>query len=595
MMQTLLTPITPPVSGETSVLTSQARRDDAPVPGEEKAGFADLMTQYQQGEQVAPSRGDRAEGVARTDGADKSLQPQMEQAGAEMAAGLASAGRQESDAKPGKAVAHGQDGEEAVKGDALDDGALALNALAGHPFLAHLQDSLKQDTRLVSPSGSSAPGEGNMLPPAPGLEETSAASTSDTPGAPLAAHRGQHDAADEAQAEAGEGDSKLVAALMERGAEQGRKILPAGALPSMDEALQGDEGTTPVTEPARKPDASTPAQAFAVGSQLAQQGGPLPGSVPPDVSGRGQPADKPQDRTPSAVDADGSVSQGAAAKAGGDSQTTLTQSAPGQAASSTPVAPTLVVPQQVLAQAQSQGSQAPVTSLPQGASAATIEGAAASVKNEPVTKGKLAALERSGSLVTSGQKGESDPAPPSPHQGPQALAEARVSQTALSQPRADAPALPHLKLAGQDAPAELQQRVNVMLADKLQQAEIQLDPLGLGKMKIQIQLGQDSQASVSFVVQHGQTREMLEQAMPRLREMLAGQGIQLGQTSVQQQTQQQAQQQSQQQTQGFAGQGGHGQPGREGGHGAQHEAENGVTRLSLSMDAANESGIDFYA
>jgi flagellar hook-length control protein FliK len=355
----------------------------------------------------------------------------------------------------------------------------------------------------------------------------------------------------------------------------------------MDEALQGDEGTTPVTEPARKPDASTPAQAFAVGSQLAQQGGPLPGSAPRDVSDRGQPADKPQDRTPSAVDADGSISQGAAAKAGGDSQTPLTQSAPGQAASSPPVVPTLVVPQQVLAQAQSQGSQAPVTSLPQGASAATIEGAAASVKNEPVTKGKLAVLERSESLVTSGQKGESDPAPPSPHQGPQALAEARVSQTALSQPRADAPALPHLKLAGQDAPAELQQRVNVMLADKLQQAEIQLDPLGLGKMKIQIQLGQDSQASVSFVVQHGQTREMLEQAMPRLREMLAGQGIQLGQTSVQQQTQQQAQQQSQQQAQGFAGQ--------EGGHGAQHEVENGVTRLSLSMDAANESGIDFYA
>ena len=65
-----------------------------------------------------------------------------------------------------------------------------------------------------------------------------------------------------------------------------------------------------------------------------------------------------------------------------------------------------------------------------------------------------------------------------------------------------------------------------MLADKLQQAEIQLDPLGLGKMKIQIQMDASSQASVHFVVQHGQTREMLEQAMPRLRDMLAGQGIQ---------------------------------------------------------------------
>ena len=62
-------------------------------------------------------------------------------------------------------------------------------------------------------------------------------------------------------------------------------------------------------------------------------------------------------------------------------------------------------------------------------------------------------------------------------------------------------------------------------------------------MKIQIQMDASSQASVHFVVQHGQTREMLEQAMPRLRDMLAGQGIQLGQTVVQQQAQQQAFQQ----------------------------------------------------
>ena len=73
-------------------------------------------------------------------------------------------------------------------------------------------------------------------------------------------------------------------------------------------------------------------------------------------------------------------------------------------------------------------------------------------------------------------------------------------------------------------------------------------------MKIQIQMGADSQANVHFVVQHGQTREMLEQAMPRLRDMLAGQGIQLGQTLVQQQPQQQSQGQS-----AFAGQGQQGQ------------------------------------
>jgi flagellar hook-length control protein FliK len=97
--------------------------------------------------------------------------------------------------------------------------------------------------------------------------------------------------------------------------------------------------------------------------------------------------------------------------------------------------------------------------------------------------------------------------------------------------------LPHLKLADPEAPAQLHQKVNLMLADKLQQAEIQLDPLGLGKMKIQIQMGPPARpTSISWC---SMARPGLEQAMPRLRDMLAGQGIQLGQTLVQQQPQQQ--------------------------------------------------------
>ena len=41
--------------------------------------------------------------------------------------------------------------------------------------------------------------------------------------------------------------------------------------------------------------------------------------------------------------------------------------------------------------------------------------------------------------------------------------------------------LPHLKLADPEAPAQLHQKVNLMLADKLQQAEIQLDPSALAR------------------------------------------------------------------------------------------------------------------
>ena len=134
-----------------------------------------------------------------------------------------------------------------------------------------------------------------------------------------------------------------------------------------------------------------------------------------------------------------------------------------------------------------------------------------------------------------------------------------------------------------------------MLTDQLQQAEIQLDPLGLGKMKIQIQLDASSQANVHFVVQHGQTREMLEQAMPRLRDMLAGQGIQLGQTVVQQQAQQQSQQQSQGQS-AFTGQEQRGQLGSESFAGnGQGEGEHATRTLSLLVESTNDAGIDFYA
>uniref|UniRef100_UPI0005AAA67A flagellar hook-length control protein FliK n=1 Tax=Aeromonas sanarellii TaxID=633415 RepID=UPI0005AAA67A len=87
-------------------------------------------------------------------------------------------------------------------------------------------------------------------------------------------------------------------------------------------------------------------------------------------------------------------------------------------------------------------------------------------------------------------------------------------------------------------------------------------------------------------------REMLAQARPRLREMLAGQGIQLGQTQVQQQSQQQAQQQSQ----GESAFGGQGQQGGRGfGGGEQAGGEGGSRTLSLLVESANDAGIDFYA
>ncbi|WP_052365687.1 flagellar hook-length control protein FliK [Aeromonas taiwanensis] len=266
-------------------------------------------------------------------------------------------------------------------------------------------------------------------------------------------------------------------------------------------------------------------------------------------------------------------------------------SSPAAAPVSTPE-PTLAAPQQILARQESQGPQASLTALSAGIqqmeSAPAMVKVAAEFKKSDM-KGSLDDVGKPGGVETKGA-GQTD-----------ATASLQPAQTAAgeSKPAAELAArrepqsLPHLKLATPEAPVQLHQKVNLMLTDQLQQAEIQLDPLGLGKMKIQIQLDASSQASVHFVVQHGQTREMLEQAMPRLRDMLAGQGIQLGQTLVQQQPQQQSQQQAQQQGQSAFG--GQGQQGGGFNGGQSQEGEGTARSLSLLVESANDAGIDFYA
>lgn len=256
--------------------------------------------------------------------------------------------------------------------------------------------------------------------------------------------------------------------------------------------------------------------------------------------------------------------------------------------------PVLTAPQQTLARHESQGPQASLTALSAGiqqmeAEPAVAVGAAVDLK-PAAQKSKLDELGKQLGIEAKGNE---------PSEGSQPLQHAQTSDgkpAAEVSARREPQSLPHLKLATPEAPAQLHQKVNLMLADKLQQAEIQLDPLGLGKMKIQIQMDASSQANVHFVVQHGQTREMLEQAMPRLRDMLAGQGIQLGQTVVQQQAQQQGQQQQgQPQSQGQSGFGGQGQQGGRFAGGDQPEGEGRARTLSLLVESTNDAGIDFYA
>lgn len=95
-----------------------------------------------------------------------------------------------------------------------------------------------------------------------------------------------------------------------------------------------------------------------------------------------------------------------------------------------------------------------------------------------------------------------------------------------------------INLAKPDAHLQLAEKVRWMVNTNNLVAEIRLDPAELGSMHVKVSLSADS-ASVNFVVQSHQTRDALESAAPRLREMLAEKGIDLGQSTVRQDTQNQ--------------------------------------------------------
>ncbi|WP_421185353.1 flagellar hook-length control protein FliK [Aeromonas hydrophila] len=383
--------------------------------------------------------------------------------------------------------------------------------------------------------------------------------------------------------------SKVPAAALSEQGENDTKIQLEGA----------DKGAKPVVPPMagkEEPVNTAPLQAThqAVATQPGAARAFEEGMTRTDGGSSSAAADKAPTQT--AAEGDGQ-SKPVAAKAEGQPAPAASSGAPAPATAPASE-PVLVAPQRVLASSEPQGPQASLASLSAGLKQmeATERSDAPRARSEVKVdvKQKVAELARGGAQESS----ETTTTPESSrsqqvqqNSQPQAVGHDNRPAATEAAARREPANLPHLKLADPEAPAQLHQKVNLMLADKLQQAEIQLDPLGLGKMKIQIQMGADSQANVHFVVQHGQTREMLEQAMPRLRDMLAGQGIQLGQTLVQQQPQQQSQGQS-----AFAGQGQQGQKGSGSfAETGQTEAEVTGAGMRLSTESTNDSGIDFYA
>jgi flagellar hook-length control protein FliK len=80
-------------------------------------------------------------------------------------------------------------------------------------------------------------------------------------------------------------------------------------------------------------------------------------------------------------------------------------------------------------------------------------------------------------------------------------------------------------------PEEVGHRVSWMVGQHESQAELTLTPPQLGKIEVSITISGD-QTSAQFVTATPAARELIEQSLPRLREILEQSGISLGQTDV---------------------------------------------------------------
>ncbi|MBD5805145.1 Flagellar hook-length control protein [Azoarcus sp. Aa7] len=190
------------------------------------------------------------------------------------------------------------------------------------------------------------------------------------------------------------------------------------------------------------------------------------------------------------------------------------------------------------------------------------------------------------------QMASQQPAPPAP--GLQALepdaqaAGLHASAFAPGTARAEQtpPQLQVHTPAGQRAWAEdVGNRMMWMVGRNESRAELVLTPAHLGKLEVSIQVNGD-QTTAHFVAASAAARDALEQAMPRLREVLQQAGINLGQTNVSTQRDQRAQQDA----------GGGSGRGRRGATGTEQVGEAGSVPLSPASWSRTGLGmVDIFA
>ncbi|WP_229381138.1 flagellar hook-length control protein FliK [Shewanella psychropiezotolerans] len=129
----------------------------------------------------------------------------------------------------------------------------------------------------------------------------------------------------------------------------------------------------------------------------------------------------------------------------------------------------------------------------------------------------------------------------------------------------------------------MKQQLVAMVSKGVLHAEIRLDPPELGPLVVRIQV-QGDQTQVQFHVVQPQTRDIVEQALPRLREMLAEQGLQLTDSQV-----------SQRDSGKDQGEADHSERSQEGYDSELDEISADESLLSSNQASSYRSGIDYYA
>ncbi|EOB2812810.1 flagellar hook-length control protein FliK [Vibrio vulnificus] len=226
--------------------------------------------------------------------------------------------------------------------------------------------------------------------------------------------------------------------------------------------------------------------------------------------------------------------------------------------------------------------------LPDGMTANTIPTAFNPAASPDVSKSQVqsmqAALAAAGLASVKGSSKQTS----TETQGAQPTASLYSAQTVTGQTRAEnvAAQQPSMPLTRELANEQVAEKVQMMMSKNLKQLDIRLDPPELGRMQIRMTMNNDI-ANVHFTVTNPQARDIIEQTLPRLREMLAQQGMQLADSSVQQQASGQQQRQYSADGQGN---------GQQSSRFASSNEENLEADVKLDLNVTSKrDGISFYA